>query len=91
MQVQTNASLRAEKMQTEKQWSLYNSPTQIKIEDLTPSKSIQTAPEKKAELKYYQLRKSGMKHKMQGRTALASGRVPTSQRKTRSQTRSENK
>ena len=84
---QKNASVMAEKRQTEKHYQIFTSPTKRRHEDVNPSQSIQSASEQKAEMKYYDRRKSGLVEQMQGRNLLESERVQTSRPTTRSRTR----
>jgi hypothetical protein len=84
---QKNVSATVEKMQTAKQLQIVFSPSKRKAEEVIPRQSTQTASEQKAEMKYYQRRKSGFIEQMHGRNLLESERVQTSRPTTRSRTR----
>lgn len=84
---QKNVSVTVEKMQTAKQLQIVFSPSKRKAEEVIPRQSTQTASEQKAEMKYYQRRKSGFIEQMHGRNLLESERVQTSRPATRSRTR----
>ncbi len=92
-EMQHSASVEADMRQIQKTNQIHNSPTQRLIQDLTPSKTLQTDVEKKAEMAFYKQRQDGHKQRMQGRSMLASERVPTSRRRprTRLQARLDNK
>ena len=82
------ASRSVEQDQTKKQLKAFTSLTKRKAADVVPKQTVQTVSEKKAEMKYYNRRKSGLMEQFQGRNLLESERVPTSRRpNTRSRAR----